>query len=383
MIKVKKNVIDDYMCNLPLLLLLFTIIQHFFANLYGKMITNEFLNILAIYINITYIIMILLFIYFAFSKRYTIINMLCIVCIGALLLYLTYRNEDSELLYRTTIFPYFLLTVLCKDIKYSLIIKVIMLSLLIMLAIVFSLSLVGELNFRLIFANIDRIRYGIGFFWHTFTFITCFAIYYYIYLRKYDISYYEIAILLAIAVLSYYLTGTKSCFLYEISVLLFSIFLKKYKDLFKYKKVYTYILLAVVLICTIGVVLVTYFYDENIIWMKFLDNILTGRLNLGNIAINEYKITLFGEYKEFIVSVNYVDSSFLRLLLIYGVLFFLLLEVCLLYFVYLIGKKKDIYLFFIFTIVIIQSTFDTVTLFTMLYNDFLFIWSYKNSNLNC
>ena len=385
MMKIRKDAVIDFINNLPIVFLFFTIVLHFSSNLYGRIITDEFIGGVILYVNITYILMIVLFVYFALIKRYSIMNILGIVCVGILLLYLTYQNEDKELLYRTTIFPYFLLIVLCKDIKYSVLIKTILFAFMVMLLIVFSLSLIGELGFRLIFANIDRIRYGVGFFWHTFTFITCFVIYYYVYLRKHAISYSEILLLFIVTVISYYLTGTKSCFLYEMCVLIFSLLLKLSKNLPIYKKHYTYILVVAIFVCTIGIILVTCFYDENIAWMRFLDSILTGRLNLGNIAVSEYKITLFGGYKEFIVSgngVNYVDSSFLRLLLTYGLVFFLLLEACLLYFAYLIGKKKDIYMLFIFTIVIIQSTFDTVTLFTMFYNDFLLVWSYNNSNLD-
>lgn len=92
-------------------------------------------------------------------------------------------------------------------------------------------------------------------------------------------------------------------------------------------------------------VIAQYFYDPNIKWYRVFNELLSDRLNLGHNAIVEYGIRLFGQQIRWVgqgslknnpmLTYNYVDCSFLKYLLNYGIVF----ELCLLIALVYIGKK--------------------------------------------
>ena len=72
-----------------------------------------------------------------------------------------------------------------------------------------------------------------------------------------------------------------------------------------------------------------------------IDLLSSGRLNLGAKALDEYGISVLGQYIKFYyhddpVRYNFIDSSFVQLLIVYGVLFFLFSLFCHIY----INKKN-------------------------------------------
>lgn len=108
------------------------------------------------------------------------------------------------------------------------------------------------------------------------------------------------------------------------------------------------------LYCTIA-------YDEmDYTWM--ITNILfTGRLSLGQDAIEEYGIPLFGQYIEMVGGdvksddYNYVDSSFVQAPLIWGVVLFILLMLIYEYIAYKAYKRKNYILLFAIAIAALSS----------------------------
>lgn len=122
-------------------------------------------------------------------------------------------------------------------------------------------------------------------------------------------------------------------------------------------------------------------YDSSINWLYELDDILTGRLRLGNIGIEKYGVTLFGNDIEWIVLEKsllmreyfFIDSSSLNILLNYGILFFILIVGIF----YIISKKIIIVnnnkIFIVVVIVLLlHSAFDPQFL-NLLYNPFLLL----------
>lgn len=87
------------------------------------------------------------------------------------------------------------------------------------------------------------------------------------------------------------------------------------------------------------------FYNPDIHFLARIDGLLSNRLDLGHRAVGKYGFTLFGQYirwvgqgsvkKNSLLAYNYVDSSFLKYTLNYGVVFLILLLIGLVY----IGKK--------------------------------------------
>ena len=86
-------------------------------------------------------------------------------------------------------------------------------------------------------------------------------------------------------------------------------------------------------ICAVGIILLSLFYEEKVSWMCGLDGILTQRLSLSHKAMNQYGFTLFGTafaqegnggttaYNFFY---NFIDSSYVLILLRYGTLVFIM-----------------------------------------------------------
>ena len=229
MLKEYKKYIYRFIDILPLIMLFITILIHYLGKLSGKMISESFIGNLKLFTNIHYILMILLLFIQFFLKKFSIHSIALVLLISLFLIYLTYNNETIDLMYRTTIFPYFLLIVLCKDIKYEIVIKTILISSLVFIIFTFLFAFGNRLAFHMVVATDNRIRYGIGFYWHSFTFIICYIIYYYIYIRKENISYCELAGLLLLSLVSFYLSGTKSCLAYEFVILLFAFIIKCFK----------------------------------------------------------------------------------------------------------------------------------------------------------
>lgn len=182
-----------------------------------------------------------------------------------------------------------------------------------------------------IFYQIDRIRGTIGFSWATTAPIMFFYIVLgYIYLRKDKFKWYEAILLQLVNFYVYKCTLTRLTFLMTTLVLVFfwiqTMWKKPWKILSKLNPVY----LALPVLFTVISYLAPYFYKEDSqIWYK-IDMLLNSRLMLGQRAIQEFGITAFGQPIEwvgagilndgFAENYNYVDCSYLQLLLMYGII---------------------------------------------------------------
>lgn len=91
-------------------------------------------------------------------------------------------------------------------------------------------------------------------------------------------------------------------------------------------------------IVSIGTILITYLYNENVKLLEKLNLILSGRLQIGQRAINNYGITIFGTEFEQIGSggttissldYNFIDSSYVLVAVRYGIL--VLISIILIY----------------------------------------------------
>jgi hypothetical protein len=88
-------------------------------------------------------------------------------------------------------------------------------------------------------------------------------------------------------------------------------------------------------------------YDSNDIYWIGVDTILSGRLRVGSDTLMEEGITLWGQKVKMYGGnqsgdlYNYIDSSFLQAIIIYGVLFTIILLVCFVYLSYKAYKRGD------------------------------------------
>ena len=164
--------------------------------------------------------------------------------------------------------------------------------------------------------------------------------------------------------------------------------IKRFKFLQKYKKIYSVISISLPVALSTFIVLISAFFNNDSAFFSKFNRILSGRLALGNYAIKQYGFELFarhiifagGEIKDSSITYNFVDSSYLLYLINFGIIFLVLLIVLLTYFAHLINTKKDVYMFMIFCIITLHSTFDP-QLLNLCFNYFLMVWSYKNTKI--
>ena len=192
------------------------------------------------------------------------------------------------------------------------------------------------------------LRHSLGFYYPTITIaFYLMIVLMYVYLRKNKITIYEIIILQTLNVFLYKYTDGRTSFILATIILVF-VLLKKISiintilknNIFKYiLKICCYILPVLSLTF---ILLMVYLYGINNSFSYRLDDILSNRIELSYEALKEYKITLFGQqiqwkgwggigYDENInlkgYTYNFVDNSYVRLILDCGVIFTVLVIV--------------------------------------------------------
>jgi len=115
-----------------------------------------------------------------------------------------------------------------------------------------------------------------------------------------------------------------------------------------------------------GSLIITYLYDPAVMWMEKLDTLLNGRLNVGNLAFDRYKIALFGP-NPIIAPENaegyfYMDCGYLEVIINYGLIIFIITTV--LYTIIHLYSccKKDNMLFVWLTAIMVYTVVDCVWL---------------------
>jgi predicted PurR-regulated permease PerM len=165
--------------------------------------------------------------------------------------------------------------------------------------------------------------------------------------------------------------------------LVYSLYLKFARDrLVAFKKIFCVTIPSFVLFGLLAILL-TIMYDPQIYWMKRVNQALKGRLSLGQNAINNYGIHLFGKHIEMTgngmdaygqistETYSYVDSFYVQILLRYGIVFVLVLAFMLTVVMYRSYKNNYFYLLFVLTLIGIHYIIDDLQLY-LYYNTFWF-----------
>lgn len=190
-----------------------------------------------------------------------------------------------------------------------------------------------------------RHRYDLGFMYCTFgSHLMLFITMVYSCIRK-KITFMETVVLAAVSFLLYFYNNTRIDLCIVISFLLFfyvwTHFSDKIRKNFAAKIIFQY---SGVIIALISIVAQT-FYNSDIVLYSQINGLLSNRLYFGEKAIQEYGFTMFGQHIQWIgqgsikknpmLVYNYVDCSFLKYMLNFGIVFLVLLLIGLVY----IGKK--------------------------------------------
>lgn len=201
------------------------------------------------------------------------------------------------------------------------------------------------MNIDYIFDLGSRNRHGLGFTWTTTSAVLFFFIVLeYIYIRQKRMKQVEYVIILILSYVLFRLTDAKLTFALTAMSLVCFWLLSNVKVIELLMRKMRYIWLMMPLLIT----LFSYHIHRNYktgswMWEK-LNNFLSGRLKLGNSAIERYGIKLLGQpvewigysYREQTGVYNYVDCSYLQILIQYGLVF---LGICLFIYTYILIKS--------------------------------------------
>ncbi len=207
--------------------------------------------------------------------------------------------------------------------------------------ITISLSLMGIIP-DWIFYRGSIVRHSLGFVYATDAIgIYLSIIIMYFYIRKSKATYIELMILETINIFLYKFTDGRLSFIL-VSIILGIMLLSKFKFV---KKLYNYFMnkkVFKILCCTLPIILflmfnfITLLYTNNNSFAIRVNELLSNRLKYTSEAYKEYGVTLFGEQIEWngwgghgyidtdemeSFNYNYVDSSYARVMLDYGIVF--------------------------------------------------------------
>ncbi len=233
------------------------------------------------------------------------------------------------------------------------------------LCIFILLSLTGLVT-DYVFDPNSRMRHGLGFTWTTTAPIIYFyTMLCYIYIKREKISYLGYLIMECVNFWLYKMTDTRMAFVFSSFFLLFFAIERSMKNRWRFWRLFERLYCIVPsIICTASLILYWCYDSSNDVWRK-LNELLSNRLYLGKEAILNYGIHVFGQNIRWVgfsirrptmaeaVGYNYVDCSYLQLLLEYGVLFLIAVIGIYTVAIYRAVKVQDYYLVWILLIVLL------------------------------
>ncbi|HFI0054014.1 TPA: hypothetical protein ACGORU_000310 [Streptococcus suis] len=197
------------------------------------------------------------------------------------------------------------------------------------------------------------------------------------YIRGKKISWLELIFLAGANQYYFMYTDTKSAYYFSLLLLALLAFIKIFKPNFSENKLIWFERVALV-ICTVIPIFTIYLYENRTPFLIQLNNFLTGRVYLGYVALITYKIPLLGQpiiwntpdiFGNISGAFLYVDSSFMNMLLNFGVIFLALLLAS----IWVLSKKnpyRNLYYSLSFIIVLLHAMWDPQFL-EIWYNPFL------------
>ncbi len=217
------------------------------------------------------------------------------------------------------------------------------------------LSILVELNENLLFYYGTQIKNGLGFnYCTTPPILLLFIFLQYVYLRKERMKIWEYAIFEATNIVFFILCHAQFAFYVMSAAVIFFVIQtsvkKHWKILSKLKWLWV---VAPFIICIFSILLHALYQTESEFWIA-LDNLLHTRLQLGRAGINNYGIKAFGNNIVWVGyanaadgTYNFVDCSYLQILLRSGILALILIMAVYTYIVWRGIKKNDYYLVFV------------------------------------
>lgn len=256
----------------------------------------------------------------------------------------------------------------------------------IIVLIIILLSLINVIPNRIFGrSNSDAVRYSLGFKYATYPsiYVWYFSMLY-LYIRKNKIKWWEYTILLIINAIFYAVTDSRNELICSIAIIVLVILFNKIENK-RFEKILQLCAKYLMVFCTIISIILAFAYNPQNELMKKTNSILSDRLNLANKALNDYGIKIFGNkinwvglslihYGDYNKSqFNYVDISYLNILINYGIIALALI----LYGFYRTTdkeiKKGNSFICCFMIIIAIHSIIDP-QLFQIVYNIFILLF---------
>ncbi|MGT2865946.1 hypothetical protein [Streptococcus fryi] len=198
----------------------------------------------------------------------------------------------------------------------------------------------------------------------------------YIFIRKEKMRLIETIVISSIAMYFYQQTNTKSALAFN-ALLIIGYYIIKY--IFSVK-IIDLVNRYILIIGTVVPISLTYIYDANKLWMYSLNTLLTGRLALGKRALDLFGVSILGQKVEWTYEFGnigtgivylFVDSSFLNISIVYGVIVLIVLLIG----YYSLSKyqfTRNRYYMLTFSMLVLHSSFDPQFI-ELYYNLFLLL----------
>lgn len=216
-----------------------------------------------------------------------------------------------------------------------------------------------------IFTPESRLRHGLGFSWTTTSAILfLFIVFEYIAVRKEKIKYMELILLEFFGFILYELTNSRMAFALCSVFLVVIAAAKLFQFRFPISKFFRKLFVLVPgALCVLAIAIHAFYNPGSALWEK-LNDFLSGRLKLGKTGIADYGISLFGTpitwvgysaRQPVVDNYNYVDCSYLRILLEYGIIFLVIVVAIFSIIVYKAVKSRNYFLVWSVVFVLILS----------------------------
>ncbi|TCS76635.1 hypothetical protein EDD59_12317 [Muricomes intestini] len=268
-----------------------------------------------------------------------------------------------------------LLIVGCRGIPFRKIAKTYFIICSILLVITMMFALTGKIENFVLNQNGRRTRIAFGIVYPTdFSAHVFYLVLAYCYLREEKIKYLEIGVITALGIFVYAFCDARLntiCILLTAGVMGYNkirhdMTIKKGKS-YNMNAVFSILLCLSTILASMAMIGLTLLYSQNRKWTLFLDHILNNRLKLGKKGIDVYGFSIFGQQINLIGSGNrkatpanyfFLDSSYLFVPLLYGILVLGVILLLFLVMSFRARKEKDWTLLWLICIMSLQCVVE-------------------------
>lgn len=247
------------------------------------------------------------------------------------------------------IFYYYIFIVAAKNVDFSNIAKVFLFTITTGLFITFILAKTGIIRGLAYSRPNGAMRYALGTIYPSDLAARCFCLMLaYVIVKNFKLCLPEYIGLIALTATTYVVTDTKVDLILMALLVLASIFHEKFVSILEFLTSRGIALILGTAVC--AMILATYFYTPNNHILLSLNNALSGRLYFSHMAFDKYNMTMLGQYIEqrgfggetnTVINYFYIDSSYIRVLMMFGAIVFVILVAYLLYLSYTFMNTRN------------------------------------------